>query len=358
MRYYNVVGKCNKFNKYVVLQVEKTGTEEGKIVGCFGSGSTKKFDSQIFVRRLTVKDPCARCRATTNGACHCAEATCTGAPGKACQTCAQLQLDYSRTVGRTTYGQNAGINEVAGARDRFGNALGSDADLGRDGAFAGKRMLVLWLYNWSDADAQKGKNNIVPALQQKGFTVDFRTAIGSPAELQAALDNTCQCWIVSDSHQVMNDQHYDIIERYYRAGRGLYLWGDNDPYSVDANNLAKRLFGVTMAGNYYADQVIGISDGAGRPGILRGHLLSTGIVNFYEGITIATVQTNQMVRPLAYSSDGNVVSAYVDADYCRCLLDGGFTRMYCAWDKAGTDRYIKNCAAWLANYERFFEEYC
>ena len=37
----------------------------------------------------------------------------------------------------------------------------------------------------------------------------------------------------------------------------------------------------------------------------------------------------------------------------RALVDGGFTRLYHKWDSAGTDRYVVNAAAWLANIERF-----
>ncbi|MDB4961201.1 MAG: hypothetical protein JWP01_1200 [Myxococcales bacterium] len=35
------------------------------------------------------------------------------------------------------------------------------------------------------------------------------------------------------------------------------------------------------------------------------------------------------------------------------LIKGGFTRLSYKWDTAGTGRYIKNAAAWLANFERF-----
>ena len=45
--------------------------------------------------------------------------------------------------------------------------------------------------------------------------------------------------------------------------------------------------------------------------------------------------------------------AFYDKDGKRALVDGGFTRLWCNWDSAGTDRYIVNAAAWLANIERF-----
>lgn len=48
-----------------------------------------------------------------------------------------------------------------------------------------------------------------------------------------------------------------------------------------------------------------------------------------------------------------MVAAYFDRDGKRAIVDGGFTRLYVNWDTAGTGRYVKNSAAWLANVERF-----
>ena len=87
--------------------------------------------------------------------------------------------------------------------------------------------------------------------------------------------------------------------------------------------------------------------------IIKNHPITTGIVNFYEGITIATVEPGQELKPLVYGSAYNVVTAYCDKKGRRALVDGGFTRLYYKWDSAGTDRYIVNAAAWLANIEKF-----
>ena len=51
--------------------------------------------------------------------------------------------------------------------------------------------------------------------------------------------------------------------------------------------------------------------------------------------------------------EGQVITAYYDRLQRRALVDGAFTRLYCNWDSAGTDRYIVNAAAWLANIEKF-----
>ena len=74
-------------------------------------------------------------------------------------------------------------------------------------------------------------------------------------------------------------------------------------------------------------------------------------MSLYEGITIAEVHTNNKVRPLVISSDRKVVTGILEASGRRALIDGGFTRLYVKWDTAGTDRFIVNAAAWIANAE-------
>ena len=59
------------------------------------------------------------------------------------------------------------------------------------------------------------------------------------------------------------------------------------------------------------------------------------------------------MTPVVYGSAGNLVTAAYERDHKRLLIDGGYTRLDYKWDSAGTGRYVKNAAAWLANYERF-----
>ena len=87
--------------------------------------------------------------------------------------------------------------------------------------------------------------------------------------------------------------------------------------------------------------------------MVEGHLVCTGIEKLYEGITIASASLGSELTPVVYASNGSVVVAEYARDGRRALLDGGFTRLYHKWDTAGTGRYVKNAAAWLANYERF-----
>jgi len=244
-------------------------------------------------------------------------------------------------------------SEVAVQKDGQGNAQGSQYDLAVDGAFKGKTIAVLQEYVDPTFDFSMPKT----ALAQKGFNV-VRWIGGPPPlkEFEATLEKSNQFWLISGSEPRLTAGHIAAIKRFYEAGHGVYIWGDNEPYYVDANALGKALIGVTMLGNLLGTKTVGLQEKKGAPGILPNHLLSTGLEHLYEGHTIATVNPNQTLSPLLYGSAGNLVSGFSDADGKRIIFDGGFTRLYIAWDEAGTARYVKNAAAWLANVERFGDQ--
>jgi hypothetical protein len=244
--------------------------------------------------------------------------------------------------------------EVQG--DYYGNAQGNQYDLAVDGAFDGETIAVIQLYTFDFTMAQT-------ALKEKGFSV-YRW-IGNPPsveELEEALKKSCQLWIISDSYRKLTDEHIKIIKSYFDDGHGVYIWGDNDPYYADANAVADALLGVNMHGNLMGDNTVGLmmgdltNDEEIHKGLMPNHLITTGLQNVYEGITIATIDENQTLTPLIYGSAGNLVAATYELDGKRVILDGGFTRLYYKWDTAGTGRYVKNAASWLVNYEKFGEE--
>ena len=144
----------------------------------------------------------------------------------------------------------------------------------------------------------------------------------------------------------------DIIINAYKEGRGIYMQGDNEPWYQEANLVLKKLYGVEMYGNLPGGKVISTQRVNNGPGVIPNHPIGTGIINFYEGITIATIPCKGTLRPLVYGSASNVVTAYDDSNQCRFLADGGFTRLYYSTNEAGTERFIVNCAIWLANIER------
>lgn len=238
---------------------------------------------------------------------------------------------------------------VAPAQDGYGNAVGNNHDLAIDGAFDGQTVAVIQLYTM-DFDFSLPR----AALKEKGFSV-YRWANQppSPSELESGLAKASQLWVIAGDHRMLTPEHVAVIKKFFEAGHGVYIWGDNEPYYADANVLAEALFGTTMTGNVIGDQTVSVQKTATTAGLLPNHLLTTGLEHIYEGITIATIQPSSSLKPLIYGSANNLVAAYHDQNGRRAILDGGFTRLYNKWDTAGTARYVKNAAAWLVNAERF-----
>lgn len=254
------------------------------------------------------------------------------------------QESQGQTIDRTTY-------EVA--EDGFGNASGSEYDLAKDGAFEGQTIVVIQLYTLESRFdfVDPGK-----ALTQKGFNIKRYTHVPpTPNQLKKDLQDACQLWVISDSEQRLTTEHAKVIKDFWDKGRGLYIFGDNQPYYADANFLMNYLFDIGMTGNLSGGQTVTLRDevDSKMPGVIPDHLISTGLEFCFEGITIATLDEHPDFKPLIYGSAGNLVTSVYEKDGKRCIIDGGFTRLYCNWNTAGSGRYVKNAAAWLTNYERF-----
>jgi hypothetical protein len=250
--------------------------------------------------------------------------------------------------GHVRRGDNGEVIYKQVPRDSYGNAKGNMYDLAVDGAFSGQTILVLQLYSEASFDFKAPEK----ALKEKGFGV-YRYINNPPdaARLKKDLTQSCQLWIISDSYSKLNEDHLKVIKEFFDAGHGIYIWGDNDPYYADANKVADYLFKGEMTGNLMGDHAVGLQTDSLSVGVRRNHLITTGIENVYEGITIATISQNKFLKPLIYGSEGNLVTAVYEKDGKRAILDGGFTRLYYKWETAGTDRYVKNAAAWLVNLE-------
>eukprot|EP00741_Cyanophora_paradoxa_P003605 tig00000093_g3502.t1 len=282
------------------------------------------------------------------------------------------------------YNLHAGETDVARApRDRFGNAAGSEFDLGADRAFRGLTIAVLHEYTGGEAAPmghrfQKRRflrpGDVVPAqdgapfdfslpaaaLRAKGFKVHRWPGPAPPLhEFSRVLDEACQLWIISGSDENgLERAHIDRIQRFFNSGRGLFIWGDNKPFIRNANRITQRLFSCNMTGSEEGGDVVRRApDYAATQGCLPGpagfvpHAITTGLTELFEGHTVSTIQQNRRLRTLVRGSSGQVVSAYIEEQGRRAVLDGGFTRLYNEWDTAGTARYVVNAAAWLANFE-------
>lgn len=237
-------------------------------------------------------------------------------------------------------------------RDSYGNASSSEFDLAVDGAFEGQTVVVLQLHQTTITEPWA-------ALKTKGFSVYRMQGVPTVKQLEDALakENANQFWLIAGcTGQQLTDEHAMAIKKFFDKGRGVYIWGDNDPCYDDANLVARALFDTGMTGNVPGDKTISLKMGKSKSGVLADHLISTGLEYIYEGITIATIDENKLLTPFIWGSAGNIVASLYDKQGKRAILDGGFTRLYYKWDTAGTGRYIVNAAAWLANYERFGDE--
>lgn len=262
-------------------------------------------------------------------------------------------MEGLKTTVKLPYTQWAGHNDVKSApKDKYGNPNGTNYDLLRDGSMKGYKILIINLCpEWDICGQRENYDNPIKALENKGFEVIYRDEF--PADFTRISDCLCQVWLISGNVRTITDEQIRQIKAFYNQGKGVYLWADNDPFYADVNPIVKDLFGSKMSGDYIGKKVIGVQKRIKDVGIVAGHLISTGISNFYEGVTISHVDMTQYLKPLVYSSDKKVVTAYSDVDGKRLLIDGGFTRLCVDWDSAGTDRYIVNAAGWLGNFERF-----
>ena len=351
--------KCSKTGRYYGLELRELGGT-WKVVNVIDLSSEEAGIIMSEVRQPSFDTnqtliACTKCGNRRVSGCSCSKKIHSCSTGMKyrfdCVYCDSLEIDYSRSGSRTPYTKWAGTSNIPDAiKDRYGNPQGSQYDLAEDGSFTGYKIVVLNLCRDSSC------NFIEPAkaLKKKGFEIEEYRNLPTLQQLKSALfgDKT-QLWIISDRNGYMDHKYSEFITAYFESGHGVYIWGDNDPYFVDANLILRGIFGVTMSGNSYGDQVLGIQRTDRGPGIIPNHPITTGITNFYEGITIAEVNVRQELTPLIYASDGKIVTAYYDKYSRRALVDGGFTRLYHKWDSAGTDRYVVNAAAWLANIERF-----
>ena len=159
---------------------------------------------------------------------------------------------------------------------------------------------------------------------------------------------------------------YRAIVAFAKAGKGLCLLSDNDPFTYESNELAKRLFGgVRVQGNYQGEKIAYVRNGQLTPEQIKkyrgdyevpDHPLLTGVNFVYEGITISHPSDSNKLDVALVASDGEPVIAVSKEPGLRVIIDCGFTR-YCHGPNddvsfilmtAGTTRLAQNMAAYLA----------
>merc|ERR1719204_1318037 len=144
----------------------------------------------------------------------------------------------------------AGLSKIQGAQvDRDGNAVGVEYDLGMEGAYDGLRVVILHQYTGEGFTGEKPCR----ALRAKGFQVDHikGNALLSMAGLDAKLQAASQLWLISSHRRMLSQEQIALIVKHWQQGLGLYIFGDNDPFYVDANRLLHAMdVGLQLKGNY------------------------------------------------------------------------------------------------------------
>ena len=257
-----------------------------------------------------------------------------------------IREKFYNEIGRDErYREKINLNEYN--KDYYGNLAGNKFDLAMDNAFNGFIISVLQLYYEFSFDFK----NPTHELEAKGFKVHRWTCVPSIQEFKYVLHKSCQLWVISTSISHLNKEFYDVIKEFFDNRKGVYILGDNDPFYTGANELAKKLIAVEMTGYILGGQTVTIQKEKKKSGLVIENIITTGLDFLYEGFTVATINDHPYLDPVMYGSANNLVVASYNKDGKRAIIDGGFTRLFYNWNNAGTGRYIKNAAAWLANIE-------
>jgi hypothetical protein len=295
--------------------------------------------------------------------------------------------------------------------DQFGNQIG-DIGLGQQNEFKGQRILFWGGHTAFGKVYFSPSNPMWSALEDKGFAVrrefgEFKTEW---------LNSADQLWILSSSSQEippgtdgmldelvrqmvarnppgkrpfgwsdknlqlalrteldvdlspkfpLDDDAISAVEKFIKAGKGVCLLADNDPFVVEANELASRLYGVNVSGDYPGQKIAYVRQRELPEDVIRkfrgayvvdDHPLLTGVNFVYEGITISNVGRSEQLEVAMKASDGKPLLAVSKVPGQRVVIDCGYTR-YCHGSNdetsfimktAGTLRLAQNIAAYLA----------
>ncbi|KAL6053042.1 Caltractin [Balamuthia mandrillaris] len=254
------------------------------------------------------------------------------------------------------YTNYAGMHDQihAAPRDSFSNPQGREYDLGHEGAF-GQFSVLVGLFCPDQLSEETFMKDAGKALGEKGFRVYVTTSEEGFAKNLPANDIG---FVIST--RTVSEHTPAVAEacwRHHQSGRGLAVWAENAPYFATANEVLKKLSpGTVITGYDSGGKSLSVGDANKRQQFGR-HLLTSGITNLFEGITISYPESiGENLKILATSSDNH--PCMLCADYPdikdhegRIVVDCGFTKLFCHWDTAGTARYVRNVCVWLLGLE-------
>jgi len=245
--------------------------------------------------------------------------------------------------------------------DEFGNPEGGMFDLGGgdEARLRGERILLYVAFNPLEHRTTYGEtfewHHAQQAVRERQMDMDILEGPPSHACLidERTLASYSQLWYVSSHCITLADHQVKLIADFVKRGNGLLLWADNDPWYADANLLARKLIGTEFSGDRYGDGIM-VPGETLAPGRFIEHPLTQGINELYEGITICTVRPVSGLTILAQSHDKQYNMACYEQGNQRIVLDSGFTKLIEGrfTKTAGTARYFRNIAYWLARGAR------
>jgi len=262
--------------------------------------------------------------------------------------------DFVQSSSNDFYNTNAIIGDYSQAQfDKFGNPIGGAFDLAKDGAFKGYSVLIGCFYHGEEVP-DSIRDLSIPALQQKGFTVEL--SLTEQDFITNLKNKKFDCaWIISSNIiQGPKDDFYQTIMNYHKTGGGLFIFGDNDPFFEHANLLTPDIAGCSLEGNTPGGNTLVPGD-PHTAGFFGNHLITTGVTKLFEGVTICFPSILSKELQVVGTSSNNhplLVVKEAHGDCGRVVIDNGFTKLMASyWETAGTPRYISNCCAWLIHIE-------
>ena len=238
--------------------------------------------------------------------------------------------------------------------DEHGNPVGSIYDLGKDEAFTDIKLLIGKFYNGEGFTLESFSCHVGKALDEKGF--QWKCTENEEEYLKLLPDYDVSMVIPFFNKKVTNPNFVNQVIEFYRSGKGLMLWEDNDPVQDSyTTGILKKLFSITVEGNDPGQKNM-------HPGDLplnsltfnKNHDVFKGVYKLYEGVTISHPDTDTLPPPLqilsiSSANHPNIMCIEANENFSRLLLDCGYTKLYKnLWDTAGTGRYVRNAVCWLA----------
>ncbi len=258
----------------------------------------------------------------------------------------RTNVSIKRTGGHSTQNESRDDDVEVRQRDKWGNRVGSSADLIDDGQMLGKNILMVRLFN----DENVRQSPLCATLREKGYTVSIMEGpLPSAGKFANRLNMMDQVWLFSSREsQAMPSQHVRLLADRYRNGKlSICCLAENSPFTAQATALFRELApGATISGDYKGEQLLHRRN-RNQPGFVE-HPVFHNIETLWEGTTIANMKGGGL-QPVCFASNGQPLIATLENGQSRFVVHGGWTSFYKQfWQDAGVKRLAVNVAGWLS----------